>query len=57
MILSWMDANMGTILVSLVLIGIVAGAIAVILKDKKKGVSACGGNCGHCPMSGSCHRH
>ena len=54
--LSWLYANLATILITLVLGGIVAGIIAVMRRDKKKGKSACGGNCGHCPMSGSCHK-
>ena len=48
--------NMGTILVSLVLVLLVAGIIVRLRKDKKQGKSACGCSCGSCPMSGSCHR-
>lgn len=54
--LSWLSANLGTILITLVLIGIVAGILVVMRKNKKKGASACGGNCGHCPMGSSCHK-
>ena len=54
--LSWISANIATILITLVLIGIVAGIIVVMRRDKKKGRSTCGGNCGHCPMGGSCHK-
>ncbi len=46
-----------TILISLVLLAIVGLAIASIIRDKKQGKSSCGGNCGHCPMSGSCHNY
>lgn len=53
--LSWLFANIGTILISLVLISIVAAVIIIMRRDKKKGKSTCGGNCGHCPMGGSCH--
>ncbi|MDD4076136.1 MAG: FeoB-associated Cys-rich membrane protein [Eubacteriales bacterium] len=55
--LAWLNANIGTILISLFLLAVVITVIAVMRKDKKKGVSACGGNCGHCPMRGSCHSH
>ena len=55
--LSWIAANIGTIIVCAVLAGIVAFIIAVMARDKKKGKSSCGGNCGHCPMGGSCHNH
>lgn len=54
---AWIVENLGTILISLVLLAVVITVIAVIRKDKKKGKSACGGNCGHCPMGGSCHSH
>lgn len=53
--LSWIAANIGTILICLVLCVTVAVIIAVIVRDRKKGKSACGGNCGNCPMCGSCH--
>lgn len=53
--LSWLSANIGTILISLVLICIVAAVIIIMRRDKKKGKSTCGGNCGHCPMGTSCH--
>ena len=55
--LAWLSANIGTILISLALLAVVITVIAVMRKDKKKGKSTCGGNCGHCPMSGSCHKH
>ena len=48
--------NAGTIAVSLVLIGLVTWIIAGLRRDKKQGKSACGGNCGGCPMAGSCHK-
>lgn len=48
--------NAGTILISLALIALVTGIIIRLRKDKKQGKSSCGGNCGCCPMSGSCHK-
>ena len=48
--------NAGTIVVSLVLIGVIALIVARLRKDGKEGKSSCGGNCGCCPMAGSCHR-
>lgn len=48
--------NLPTILVALVLIGIVILAFRSIQKDKKSGKScSCGGSCGGCAGSGSCH--
>ena len=54
--LQYITTNIGTILISLALLAVVAGIIAVMRKDRKKGKSpcGCGGNCSHCPMSGSC---
>ncbi len=52
---AWLSANVGTILIVLVLLAVVIGIIAKLRKDKKKGVSSCGGNCAHCAMHGTCH--
>ena len=52
----WIGENAGTIIVSIALIGLVAGIIIRLRRDRKQGKTACGGNCGCCPMSGSCHK-
>ena len=54
--LSWLISNLATVLICLVLIGAVISAIAVLVRDHKKGKSSCGGGCQGCPMSGSCHK-
>lgn len=54
--LAWIAANIGTILVSAVLILIVALILHKLVKDKKKGKSSCGCNCAHCAMAGTCHK-
>ena len=54
--LDWITANAGTLGISLLLIGLVALIILQLRRDKKKGKSSCGANCGCCPMSGSCHK-
>ena len=48
--------NAGTIIVSLVLIGVVALIVLRLHRDKRRGKSSCGGNCGCCLMAGSCHK-
>lgn len=53
---AWLSANIGTILIVLVLLAVVIGIIVKLRKDKKKGVSPCGGNCAHCAMHGACHQ-
>lgn len=54
--LSWITANLATIIISLVLICIVAAIIIGMVKNKKKGKSSCGCGCSGCPMSGSCNQ-
>jgi hypothetical protein len=46
--LTWIGSNIGTILISLLLILMVAGIINTLIKDKKNGKSCCGGSCAHC---------
>ena len=54
--LAWITENIGTILISTVLLLVVVLIIRRLVKDKKKGKSSCGCNCAHCAMSGSCHQ-
>ena len=53
--LSWIAANLANIVIVLVLLLIVAGIIAKLIRDKKKGRSSCGCGCEHCAMHGECH--
>ena len=55
--LDWFAANLGTILISLVLAVIVTLIVVYLLRQKKAGKSSCGGNCAHCAMHGQCHEH
>ena len=48
--------NLGTILVTLVLIGIVTAAVLQLRRDRKQGKSSCGCGCSGCPMAGSCRK-
>ncbi len=54
--MSWIMNNLGTIVGALLLAGAVAGIVAVMRRDRKKGKSCCGGNCSCCQMGGSCHK-
>ena len=49
--------NLGTIIVSLILILIVAAIIAGMVKKRKQGKSTCGCGCANCAMKGMCHKH
>jgi len=48
----WLSENLGTIIVSLVLLLIVCLILTSMKRDKANGKSSCGGDCGHC---GACH--
>ena len=47
--------NAGTIVVTVGLIAMVAAIVVKLRRDRKRGKSSCGGNCGACPMAGKCH--
>ena len=54
--IAWITGNLGTILVALVLLLILAAIVWGMVRNKRKGrSSACSCKCGGCPMSGSCH--
>ena len=53
--LQWIGANIGTILICLVLIVVVFFIVRSLLRQKKQGKFSCGCNCAHCAMPGSCH--
>jgi heterodisulfide reductase subunit C len=50
--MEWLTANMGTIVVSLILAVIVVLDIRKIIRDRRKGIKSCGMNCSGC--TGSC---
>ena len=47
--------NLGTILITVVLVTILAAIVVKLVRDKRKGKSSCGGSCAHCALGGSCH--
>ncbi len=53
--LEFLAANIGTILIGLLVAGIIALIILSMVLDKKKGKSSCGCGCANCAMKGSCH--
>ena len=54
--LAWITENIGTILISAVLLLVVVLIIRKLVKDKKKAKASCGCNSPHCAMSGSSHQ-
>ncbi|MCR5651051.1 MAG: FeoB-associated Cys-rich membrane protein [Lachnospiraceae bacterium] len=51
---AWFIANLGTMIISLILIAVVVLIIRTMIRDKKRGISSCGGNCAHCKACSSC---
>ena len=56
--ITWISENLGTIVVSVLLIVMIAGVVRGMIRNKKAGKSTCGCGCGcgSCPMGGSCHK-
>ena len=60
--LSWLQANIGSILVICFLLVVVALIIRGLIRDKKAGKHICGGSCGACGggcagCANACHCH
>ncbi|MBR6999160.1 MAG: FeoB-associated Cys-rich membrane protein [Lachnospiraceae bacterium] len=53
---TWIAANAGTIVISLVLLTVVTLIVRKMLRDRRAGRHSCGCGCEHCAMSGRCHR-
>ena len=54
--LQWISENVGTILICIGLIVIVALIVRSLIRQKKQGKSSCGDGCAHCAMHGQCHK-
>lgn len=57
---AWILENLATILIAAALAAVLTVIIAVLIRDKRKGRSSCGGNCGncaHCAMGCCSHRN
>lgn len=53
--IAFLKANIGTILVAILLTVVVVGILMTMRKRKKKGISSYGCGCSHCSVAGSCH--
>ena len=49
---AWIAQNLGTILVSAVLLVIVIAIVRYLIRQKKQGKSSCGAGCAHCANAG-----
>ena len=57
--LLWLQTNMGTLVVVLVLAIALGAIVRKVLRDKRAGRHACGcdcGSCSGCAMQGQCHK-
>ena len=54
--IAWLAENLGTILISIVLVVLIVLIIRSMIRDKKMGKSTCGGNCASCKMCAACRR-
>ena len=52
--LLWLEANIVSIAITIVLVLLVALIIRSLVLDKKAGKHLCGGSCGACACSGAC---
>ena len=60
--LFWLETNIVSIVIAMVLIAVVTRIVRSLIRDKKAGkhicggsCSSCGGGCAGCPMQGKCH--
>ncbi len=53
--MAFITDNLGTILISLLLLVAVGFVIYKMISDKRNGKSSCGCNCASCPSSRMCH--
>ena len=54
--IAWLAENLGTILISIALIVLVALIMRSMIRDKKMGKSTCGGSCASCKMCAACRQ-
>ena len=53
--IAWAAEHLGTLVMSLLLTCLIAGAVKIMINDKKKGRSGCGCGCSYCRASDICH--
>ena len=55
--LQWIITNLGTILICIALMAVIALIFRSLIRQHKQGKSSCGCNCAHCAMHGAYHSH
>ena len=54
--LGWIESNLGTLIISIILLAIITSIVIHLIRQKKQGKHSCGGNCSACSMNCGCHR-
>lgn len=54
--ISFLVDNLGTIIIGLVVLAVLALIVFKLIKDRRKGKSGCGCGCQNCPSAGCCHK-
>ena len=54
--LTWLQNNMGTIAVAVIVFGLLVAIVVKMIRDKKRGKSSCC-NCSQCALHGHCHKN
>lgn len=52
--MEWILSNIGTILAAAVVLAVIGGALAVVIKNKKSGKGGCGCGCEGCALREQC---
>ncbi len=53
--MNWLTANLGTIVIAIIVAGLVGAVIFNSLRRRKQGKSSCSCGCADCPMKNKCH--
>ena len=53
---AYITENIGTIITAAIILAVIAGAIAAIVINRKKGKSSCGCGCSNCALADKCHK-
>lgn len=51
----WIESNLGTLIISIILLVIITSIVIHLIRRKKQGKHICGGNCSVCSMNCGCH--
>ncbi len=54
--LQWLQANLATILVALIVFAVLALVLVKMIRDRKRGKTSCSCGCSACPHAAACHQ-